>query len=152
MNEGMIFWTPGITLENVEEQVIKAAFKFYHSNKTATANALKISIRTLDSKLEKYEHDAKLRSIAADQQRARDRDYLERARGPKQINGFATSTPQKDEQIGGGATDMHGAAAGLCLEPTKEAAPEQQVPVPIKQEVQKVLPQQPAARSSQRAR
>jgi transcriptional regulator with PAS, ATPase and Fis domain len=50
----MIHWQPGMTLEEVEKQVILKAFQFYNRNKTHTAKALDIAIRTLDSKLEKY--------------------------------------------------------------------------------------------------
>lgn len=50
-------WNPGLTLEELEKQAIEKAFRFYQGNKTHTANALGISIRTLDAKLEKYEHD-----------------------------------------------------------------------------------------------
>ena len=50
-----IIWSPGVTLEMIEKQVILMAYKFYQSNKTTTARVLDISIRTLDAKLDKYE-------------------------------------------------------------------------------------------------
>lgn len=53
----MVSWIPGITLETVERETILQAFKFYHEDKTATANALKISVRTLYSKLEQYDKE-----------------------------------------------------------------------------------------------
>ncbi len=53
----MQFWTPGMSLEEVEKQVIQRAFSHFQRNKTATSSSLGISIRTLDSKLEKYEKD-----------------------------------------------------------------------------------------------
>lgn len=50
----MNLWTPSMTLEDVEKEVIKEAFAFHRQNKTQTSIALGISIRTLDSKLAKY--------------------------------------------------------------------------------------------------
>lgn len=47
-------WCPGMKLEDVEKETILAAFQFYHQNKTQTAAALGIAIRTLDYKLAKY--------------------------------------------------------------------------------------------------
>ena len=55
----VLYWSPGVTLELVEKQVIIKAYKHFKNNKTATANALGIAIRTLDAKLEKYEYDNK---------------------------------------------------------------------------------------------
>lgn len=53
----MINWYPGITVENAEREIILQSFKFYGENKTATAQAIGISIRTLDAKLDKYKED-----------------------------------------------------------------------------------------------
>ncbi len=50
----MIVWQPGRSLEEVEKDVILAALRFYHNNKTHTARSLGIAARTLDNKLEKY--------------------------------------------------------------------------------------------------
>lgn len=49
-----IIWSPGVTLEQIEKQVILKAFSFFDCNKTRTADALGIAVRTLDAKLEKY--------------------------------------------------------------------------------------------------
>ena len=50
----MIEWSLGMTLADVERVVILKAFRFFQGNKTRTAAALDIAIRTLDSKLEQY--------------------------------------------------------------------------------------------------
>lgn len=50
-----IIWQPGITLAQVEKEVIQKAYKFFDGNKTKTAQALGIAIRTLDNKLMIYE-------------------------------------------------------------------------------------------------
>ena len=49
-----LFWQPGMKLSDVERIVIEEAYRFYGRNKTATANALGIAIRTLDSRFEQY--------------------------------------------------------------------------------------------------
>ena len=49
-----MLWQPGLTLEQVEKEVILQAMRFYHNNKTQTARSLGIAIRTLDHKLERY--------------------------------------------------------------------------------------------------
>lgn len=49
-----IMWQPGVTLDQIERQVIERAFHYYNQNKAKTASALGISIRTLDTRLEDY--------------------------------------------------------------------------------------------------
>jgi len=49
-----VFWSPGRTLEEIEKAVILEAIRFFRNNKTQTALALGIAIRTLDYKLAKY--------------------------------------------------------------------------------------------------
>ena len=53
-------WQVGMTLEDMEKEVIEKSLRFYSGNKTHTANALGIAIRTLDAKLEKFGIDRKL--------------------------------------------------------------------------------------------
>lgn len=55
----MITWQPGKTLEEVEKEIILVALRFYGGNKTKTAQALGIAIRTLDNKLKAYTDAAK---------------------------------------------------------------------------------------------
>ena len=54
MNE--ILWQPGITLDEMEKKIILAALRHYGGNKTKTANALDIAVRTLDYKLDRYKN------------------------------------------------------------------------------------------------
>jgi len=49
-----INWQPQWTLAQVEKMVVLEAYRFFRSNKTKTAQALGIAIRTLDHKLEQY--------------------------------------------------------------------------------------------------
>lgn len=80
LNES-ITWSPGISLEEIEKQVLLRAYRFFRSNKQATANSLKISVRTLDRKLEEYENQQKIflekqARVEADRQA-----FLARSRG-----------------------------------------------------------------------
>ncbi|RYZ67863.1 MAG: sigma-54-dependent Fis family transcriptional regulator [Proteobacteria bacterium] len=47
-------WEPGATLNDIERNVILQALSFHHGNRTHTAKALGISIRTLRNKLAEY--------------------------------------------------------------------------------------------------
>lgn len=49
-----INWTPGKTLDDVERHVILEALEYHNGNRTHTARALGISIRTLRNKLADY--------------------------------------------------------------------------------------------------
>jgi hypothetical protein len=142
-----IIWSPGVKLEDIEEQVIKKAFKFYQGNKTSTANALGIAIRTLDTKLEKYESDAKARTKLDAERRAKDLDFLNRQRGPAQS--YNESAEEKERQR---ASVLPSADAGARLESAGKISAEQAVPLPKPQEIQKVLPPQVAAGGARRAR
>ena len=50
-------WIPGATLETIEKEVILEALKYHQGNRTHTARALGISIRTLRNKLADYRRD-----------------------------------------------------------------------------------------------
>lgn len=51
-------WIPGQKLDQIEKEVILDAYKYCNYNKTKTAAALGIAIRTLDNKLARYEEHA----------------------------------------------------------------------------------------------
>lgn len=49
-----ILWQPGVTLEEIEKQVILACLKYFNGHRGATALALGVTDRTIRNKLEKY--------------------------------------------------------------------------------------------------
>lgn len=49
-----MIWQPGLSLEDIEKKALLEAFRFYHGNRTMTANSLKISQKTLYNKLLQY--------------------------------------------------------------------------------------------------
>lgn len=56
----MTLWQPGRSLAEVEEDVIRAALRFYQNNKVHTARALGICYKTLNNKLEQYNGTTKI--------------------------------------------------------------------------------------------
>lgn len=138
MNEA-INWSPGVTLENIEKQVILMAFRFYRGNKTTTANSLGIAIRTLDNKLEKYEADGKAEKERQDDESAKRTEFLKRQRGNVQFN------PQN-------GSDVFGPSAGIHTQPATEIPSEQDMPMPKRKEVQGVLPAQAPKSSAGKSR
>ncbi len=130
---GLIYWSPGVTLEGIEQQVILKAFEHYRQNKTATAGALGISIRTLDSKLERYEAESeKERERREESQRKGQRD-LARARGQTVPETEASRNPPN---------------AGVRVESTAHLAAKPKVSVYERSEIQEVLPSKAAGGGS----
>lgn len=64
-----VCWQVGMSLADMEREVILAAYKMFGNNKTKTAQALGISIRNLDNKLDTYD---KRESVLRAQQEADD--------------------------------------------------------------------------------
>lgn len=124
MND-MILWSPGVTLEHIEKQVILKAYKHYRENKTITANALGIAVRTLDNKLEKYAEDKLAEEKQLSEIRKREEDYKRRARG--------LASPET-LPIG------HETQTGVRVESVVELSAQQPVPMPERQEVQTMPP------------
>lgn len=134
-------WSPGVTLESIEKQVILTAFSFYHQNKTATANALGIAIRTLDSKLEKYETDGKAEEKRHAEHMQRQHEWLIKQRG-----GAGYGETQASQEV------LVGAPAGVRMESTPHPATQSAVSVHVGKEVQGVLPKQAPKSDSRRSR
>lgn len=122
-------WSPGMTLESVERQAILAAYAFHKNNKTITSNALGISIRTLDAKLEKYSLDDKKFEEAEHGRKRDQQEWLLRSRG------------QHPDQI-----EQSKAKAGLSpkagngMESGKVVPAKQDLPLPERKEVQALSP------------
>lgn len=152
--EQQIVWSPGVTLVEVEKQVILKAFRFFRGNKTATSNALGISIRTLDARLEEYEKLGKEQEIS-DERNKRDREqFLARQRGNPTVNDLGVSVltawsnaasssfapaiaNAKTAETSDGSM---GTSPGVRVEPVIETKPQQAMSMPERKEVQSVSP------------
>lgn len=128
-------WTPGIDLEQWEKLAIEAAFHFYRGHKAQTAIALGISVRTLDSKLEKYDFD---RGQARDRY---ERDKIENARILERLRGKHNDPAQAVEN---GTSSLYRADTGVHMEPPTFTGKEPTVSLPQREEIQAVLPIEPA--------
>ena len=51
----MVMWQPGMTLKEMELEVIEASYNYHNQKKVATARALGIAKRTLDKKIKELE-------------------------------------------------------------------------------------------------
>ena len=132
MND-MIFWTPNMSLAELEKRVIIRCLDKNRGNKTMTANELGIAVRTIDNKLKEYaEHDRKF-AEERELDRIKQLEYLDRARGIKAGDYGSFSSPKKGAEI------LHGPVEGLRVESALEAPKEQQMPMQERKEVQGVL-------------
>lgn len=106
----MVLWSPGMTLDDMERQVIEAAFKFHRQNKTATAAALGISVRTLDNKLEKYAGDDVAQKAAEAERLEQRANDLARQRGVVQqtslVSAASPSAPPVTDAVKAATADM----------------------------------------------
>lgn len=140
MNE-QVFWSPGVTLEMIEKQVILNALRFYRGNVIQCAISLGVSDRTIRNKMEKYEQDSAAqqeRDAAEDAERAR---ILDRQRG---------IVPGSKDQEGGAR--IYGAHTGVHMEPSRQAPAQHAVPMSESEKIQSVLPPKASVSSQQRRR
>ena len=143
-----VFWSPGMKLETLEEHVIIKAYAFYQNNKTATANSLGISIRTLDNKLEKYERNTFEEELAEDVRKREREEFLIRSRGI-QGQGFDNSATPRVETY---ASNVDLTKKRVHMESTAKTSKEHSLPVQERLEVQEVLPKHSTGSSNTRRR
>jgi hypothetical protein len=132
-------WTPGMKLEMIEKWAILQAFRFYRGNKTSTAQALGIAIRTLDNKLDKYKEDDELLKVVDDERRQEREDFALRQRGITRNQQGCAVFPQNQ-------ANGNGASSGLRMESFANASEEHSMPMPKRKEVQG-LPSEHASHS-----
>lgn len=136
-----IQWSPGVTLEAIERQVVLKAYRHFKKNKTATAAALGIAIRTLDNKLEKYEADEKAEVERKDNAKSQREQFLARCRGGgKQLDNVYSGANAEDvakQRELAGKTERGGvfATAGVGVESVASVAAKPSVPVPQRKKV-----------------
>lgn len=124
MQTDMVFWSPGVTLASIEKQVILKAIEHYRGNKTLTANALGISIRTLYDKLDQFAKEEKDEKEKQDDARRQREEWLQRSRGniPNNLAGDKSTAPttraQNDQSV-----------TGVRMESASHAPAKQPMPV-----------------------
>lgn len=137
-----IMWSPGVTLEAIEKQVILKAYRWYRGNKTQTAIALGISVRTLEMRLEKYGADDKSEQDSNAQDRLERARQLDRARGITRDASAATYAGETSPD----------ATSGVFVQPALESTAKQPLPVSERKEVQEVLHNKVASSDKNRRR
>lgn len=130
-----IIWSPGMSLASIEKLVILEAYRFFRSNKTATATALGIAIRTLDNKLQQYEEDDQIETQKAKDELQRRTEFLARQRGNPPNNIGIPYSPNEAQK------NIHGSSSGLHMESVVNASSQPTVPMSERKEVQSVLPE-----------
>lgn len=151
-----INWVPGITLEEMEKQCVLSAYRFYRQNKTQTAGALGIAIRTLDAKLEKYGDDERREAERVDGDKRNKEIILARMRGLPHlaIDNRSPLVKLADAKIQNEATQTPAprleTSSGERVQSLEKVTPQQPMSVPERSEVQEVLPRKVTSRSKQR--
>lgn len=138
--DDIIMWSPGVSLDEVEKQVILKAFRHFRGNKTVTAQALGISIRTLESRFEKYEADKKGQDERDAVDRIRREKHAIRSRYGNLPPPDQASDSEEDAESAGNSS-----TAGVRMEPASGTPTQQSVPVSQRPQVQSVLPKPVAA-------
>lgn len=77
-----IMWSPGVTLEQIEKQIIKSAIRHF-KNRATTAEALGISLRTIDYRLEAYAKEEEEQRLLGEELDRKRQDFINRSRGIK---------------------------------------------------------------------
>jgi len=80
----MIIWSPGVSLEDMEEKIIEKAYDHYGKNAEKTASSLKIPMDILNEKIKKFSEKQREINKMLDLEKKKYEDYLRRARGQTQ--------------------------------------------------------------------
>lgn len=150
-----VTWSPGMTLGSLEKAVILAAYRYFKGNKTQTASALGIAVRTLDYKLDEYKVNNEKQEVEDAKSRAEREAFLKRQRGfhttvegrivlnvdDASAKRFAEAEAQRGRVTKAGhqsaSSSIH-PETGVHMEPASDASKELAVSVPIREEIQEV--------------
>jgi DNA-binding NtrC family response regulator len=150
----MLLWSLGETLADVEKKVILEAFQRLHRNKTRTAQALDIAVRTLDAKLASYEAEKpsqyneemlkrKIQYAMAhffgNKARVAENCNLSLAQLEEKLKGYRDAELREFEEKEKKDTSEN-TDGGVRVESTKEVSTELPVSMRKTEEVQSVLP------------
>lgn len=151
-----ITWSPGVKIADIERQVIERAFAFYRQNKSATAVALGISIRTLEHRFEAYKEQDKV-ELANEERRKSEREIqLRRHRGLQpELPGHPAAPSNHGSAVDSRAALAHARNGktpqpGMGMESTQNTAAQQPMPLPQRKEIQEVLPEKASRVGSSR--
>lgn len=90
-----VFWTPGMSIAEVERQIIKEAIVYFRGNKSLISKSLGISIRTLDTRMESIKAEEEAQRFRVEAQTREREIFLERSRGiPASAQYDTAATPR----------------------------------------------------------
>lgn len=144
-----VMWSPGVTLEAIEKQVILKAYQFYRGNATQAAISLGISEKTIRNKLEKYEQDG------LEREAAEERDREERAKILDRQRGIVTDPKTGVKSLLGSNTGAHEAPNNterLREKPATDTKSVPGMPVQKREEIPLVLQKQASGNNTSRRR
>lgn len=111
----------------VERDTIEQALNHFHGNKTQTAIALKISLSTIERRIEEYEHEKRVKEI--EQRKYRD----EQERINRRQRGLAEAADIRQGYV-------FQAEQRFSVQSAEETPAKHDVPVSVGEEVQNLLP------------
>ncbi len=135
--------TPGMKLEDIEKMHILNTFKYCGGDRAKTAHCLGVSIRTIGNKLEQYKKEDEKEGKRLDEVKRQREEFQQRQRGihPAQF-GQASSALR--------SFDLRPEEGGF--QSTTEVKSQSEMPLPERQEVQNVLPNEATNLHSQKSR
>lgn len=147
-------WTPGRTLEQIEKEAILKAYAHHRQNKTQTANSLGISIRTLDSKLEKYQQDDVENEQRIENAKKREDDFIKRSRGNVEAINAAANAPINFEtkKTNGPIKNGDALETGVRVESVARASEKYEMPLSKQEEVQSLSSRHASASNTRKGR
>lgn len=77
----MIAWSPGVSLEDMEEKIIRKAYSFYNKNVEATSKCLKIGIAELEEKIKLFAIKEQEVKETVEKEKKKYAEFLRRSRG-----------------------------------------------------------------------
>ena len=119
-------YTLGMKIDELKKQATLFAYRAYGNNKTATANSLGISVRTLDKWLEEFKAEDTKATESENERAKRNTDFLARCRGQH---------PSQKAQLQGNTPHSVQATAGPGNQPPAKVPAQQAVSVSKRKEV-----------------
>lgn len=79
----MIIWSPGMSLEDMQEKVIRSALHYFNYDIETTARNLKISLEVFNKKILKYEEKEKKLKELKEEEKRKNEEFDLKSRGIK---------------------------------------------------------------------
>ena len=71
----MNIWTPGMSLDDVEQEVVNQAYQFFNKNSEAAAKSLQIDLDNFNEKMENFKLKSEKIKQIIDREKKKERDH-----------------------------------------------------------------------------